>query len=95
MSKEMIDVCCCVFPDGTTFWTDDLQGGPRNATTAWKATLSDAHRAELMESGSTLGAVVVRMPLDAYNAIQVCNSPITVAYIAQRESNRRPKVGIE
>lgn len=81
----MIDAICCVYPDGTVFWTDDVKGGPSRAVEAWRSTLPEDRRTALQEAGATLGAVIVRMPAEDYYSIQATNSPMTMAY-TDRES---------
>jgi hypothetical protein len=84
MSENMnvIQVCCCVFPDGTVFWTDDVEDGPRLAIRAWRSTLAASRREELMDAGATLGCVVIRMPAESYAAIIARNDAMTQAYMA-------------
>jgi hypothetical protein len=82
MSENVIQVCCCVFPDGNVFWTDDVQDGPRLAVGAWRSTLAEGRAAELDEAGATLGFVAIRMPAESYAAIIARNDPMTQAYMA-------------
>ncbi len=76
---EMVEVCCCVLPDGTTFWTNE-KAGQAKAVEAWKSTLSDERRIAFQDAKATLGAVIVNMPRECYQAIETKNDPITTAY---------------
>lgn len=77
---EMIEAICCVYPDGTVFWTDDVQHGAAKAVDAWKSTLSSERRDALDSAGATLGAVMVRMPAEAYRSITVTGTAMELAY---------------
>lgn len=64
MADEIIDVACCVFPDGTTFWSDEPAQVPK-ITELWRG--SDSGKA--IPEGCMGGVVYVRMPRSKYIAI--------------------------
>jgi hypothetical protein len=78
---KIIDAICCVYPDGTVFWTDDVRNGPSRAADAWRSTLSDERKTELMDENITLGAVMIRMRAEDYYSIKATNGPMTLAYM--------------
>lgn len=80
---KMIDAICCVYPDGTVFWTDDVRNGPSRAADAWRSTLSDERKTELTDANTTLGAVMVRMLAEDYYSIKPPNSPMALAYMTK------------
>lgn len=82
---KMIEVFCCVFPDGTTFWTDEVEDGPSKAVSAWRSTLTEEQKTALTEAGATIGVVVVRMPVEAYHTITTNNGPMVMAYMQSEQ----------
>lgn len=63
MNDEIIEIACCVFPDGTTFWCDP-ESVPK-AVELWRGTESG----KAIPEGCMSGVVHVRMPRSKYIGI--------------------------
>ena len=64
-----IMVTCCVFPSGETLWFETKGDYLRKVVAAWK----DKHP-EYQDTGCTMGAVEIRMPIEKFCAISATNS---------------------
>jgi hypothetical protein len=79
----IIEVICCVFPDGTVFWTDDVEDQGRKVIAAWKSLLSPEQAAEMDAAKVTMGMVYIRMPASAYIGLGSSNqNPIAMKLYA-------------